>query len=60
MELPLFVLVRIFLAGFKPSGDAQKEKVFDALEWLAAMSSHMPNKRGQIVKQQLISVAKIP
>ena len=26
------------------SKDAQKEKVFDALEWLAAMSSHVPDK----------------
>jgi hypothetical protein len=26
------------------SKDAQKEKVFDALEWLAAMSSRVPHK----------------
>jgi hypothetical protein len=32
------------------SKDAQKEKVFDALEWLAAMSSHVPDKGEQMVR----------
>ncbi len=32
------------------SKDAQKEKVFDALEWLAAMSSHVPDKGKQMVR----------
>jgi hypothetical protein len=32
------------------SGNAQKEKVFDALEWLAAMSSHVPDKGEQMVR----------
>jgi hypothetical protein len=26
------------------SKDGKQEKVFDALEWLAAMGSHVPNK----------------
>jgi hypothetical protein len=26
------------------SNDGTEEKVFDALEWLAAMRSHVPNK----------------
>jgi hypothetical protein len=26
------------------SKDGQRKKVFDALEWLAAMTSHIPNK----------------
>jgi hypothetical protein len=30
--------------------DAQEEKVFDALEWLAAMSSHVPDKGEQMVR----------
>jgi hypothetical protein len=30
--------------------DAQKGKVFDALEWLAAMSSHVPDKGEQMVQ----------
>jgi len=30
------------------SRDGKAEKVFDALEWLAAMCSHVPNKREQI------------
>jgi hypothetical protein len=30
--------------------DAQKEEVFDALEWLAAMSSHVPDKGEQMVR----------
>jgi hypothetical protein len=29
------------------SGNGQGEKVFDALEWLAAMSSHLPDKEEQ-------------
>ena len=32
------------------SKDGKKEKVFDALEWLAAMCSHVPNKGKQMVK----------
>ena len=27
------------------SGDGNEEKVFNTLEWLAAMYSHVPNKR---------------
>ena len=29
------------------SKDGKEEKIFDALEWLAAMCSHVPNKKGQ-------------
>jgi hypothetical protein len=29
------------------SKDGQRKKVFDALEWLAAMTSHIPNKGEQ-------------
>ena len=32
------------------SKDAKEEKVFDALEWLAAMCSHVPNKGQQMVR----------
>ena len=32
------------------SKDAKKEKTFDALEWLAAMASHVPNKGEQMVR----------
>ena len=32
------------------SKDSKKEKVFDALEWLAAMTSHVPNKGEQMVR----------
>jgi len=32
------------------SKDGKKEKVFDALEWLAAMSSHVPDKGEQMVR----------
>ena len=32
------------------SKDGKKEKVFDALEWLAAMCSHVPNKGEQMVR----------
>ena len=32
------------------SKDGKKEKVFDALDWLAAMCSHVPNKGEQMVK----------
>lgn len=31
------------------SKDGKEEKVFDALEWLAAMCSHVPNKGQQMV-----------
>ena len=30
--------------------DAKKTKTFDALEWLAAMCSHVPNRGEQIVR----------
>src|SRR4030066_275999 len=32
------------------SENNKEEKVFDALEWLAAMSSHVPDKGGQTVR----------
>lgn len=32
------------------SKDGNQEKVFDALEWLAAMCSHVPNKGEQMVR----------
>jgi hypothetical protein len=32
------------------SKDGEKEKIFDALEWLAAMCSHVPNKGEQMVR----------
>ena len=32
------------------SKDGKEEKVFDALEWVAAMCSHVPNKGEQMVK----------
>jgi hypothetical protein len=32
------------------SKDGKQEKVFDALEWLAAMCSHVPNKGEQMVR----------
>ena len=32
------------------SKDGKSEKVFDALEWLAAMASHVPNKGEQMVR----------
>ena len=32
------------------SKDGKKENIFDALEWLAAMCSHVPNKREQMVR----------
>jgi hypothetical protein len=32
------------------SKDRRKEKVFDALEWLAAMGSHVPGKGEQTVQ----------
>ena len=32
------------------SKDGKKEKTFDALEWLAAMTSHVPNKGEQMVR----------
>jgi hypothetical protein len=32
------------------SGNGKEEKVFDALEWLAAMSSHVPDRGEQMVR----------
>ncbi len=32
------------------SKDGKKEKIFDALEWLVAMCSHVPNKGEQMVR----------
>ena len=32
------------------SKDGKEEKIFDALEWLAAMCSHVPNKGQQMVR----------
>jgi hypothetical protein len=32
------------------SKDGKEEKVFDAFEWLAAMGSHVPGKREQMVR----------
>jgi hypothetical protein len=32
------------------SKDGKQEKVFDALEWFAAMGSHVPNKGEQMVR----------
>ena len=32
------------------SKDGKQEKIFDALEWLAAMCSHVPNKGEQMVR----------
>jgi hypothetical protein len=32
------------------SKDDKKEKDFDALEWIAAMCSHVPNKGEQMVR----------
>ena len=32
------------------SGNGQEQRVFDALEWLAAMSSHVPDKGEQMVR----------
>jgi ribulose kinase len=32
------------------SKDGKEEKVFDALDWLAAMTSHVPNKGEQMVR----------
>jgi hypothetical protein len=32
------------------SKDGKEEKVFDALEWLAAMTSHIPNHGDQMVR----------
>jgi hypothetical protein len=33
-----------------PSKDGKEDKVFDALQWLAAMCSHVPNKGEQMVR----------
>jgi len=38
------------LLELKKAMDGKKEKVFDALEWLAAMSSHVPDKGEQMVR----------
>ena len=35
---------------FYRSKDAKEERTFDALEWLAAMASHVPNKGEQMVR----------
>ena len=35
---------------FYQSKDGKEEKIFDALEWLAAMCSHVPNKGEQTVR----------
>ena len=32
------------------SKDGKEDKIFDALEWLAAMCSHVPNKGEQMVR----------
>jgi hypothetical protein len=32
------------------SKDGKEEKAFDALDWLAAMCSHIPNKGEQMVR----------
>jgi len=32
------------------SKDSEEEKVFDALEWLAAMDSYVPDKEEQMVR----------
>jgi len=32
------------------SKDGKEEKIFDVLEWLAAMCSHVPNKGEQMVR----------
>ena len=32
------------------SKDGRKEKVFESLEWLAAMGSHVPDKGEQMVR----------
>ena len=32
------------------SKDKQQEKIFDALDWLAAMTSHIPDQREQTVR----------
>lgn len=48
------VLARFFRisarASLYHSKDGNHEKVFDALEWLAAMCSHVPNKGEQMVR----------
>lgn len=35
---------------FYLSKDGKEEKIFDAIEWLAAMCSHVPNKGEQMVR----------
>jgi uncharacterized surface protein with fasciclin (FAS1) repeats len=43
------ILTYHVVAGYR-SKDGKKENVFDALEWLAAMCSHVPNKGEQMVR----------
>ena len=44
-------LIRFLNALFiYQSKDGKQEKVFDALEWLAAMCSHVPDKGEQMVR----------
>ena len=38
------------LTDIYQSKDGKQEKVFDALEWLAAMCSHVPDKGEQMVR----------
>ena len=40
------------------SKDGKEEKTFDALEWLAAMCSHVPNKGEQMVRYYVMSAAE--
>jgi hypothetical protein len=45
-----FQLPQSLLDIIYQSKDGKDEKVFDALEWLAAMCSHVPNKGEQMVR----------
>ncbi len=36
--------------GLYRSKDGKTDKTFDAIEWLAAMCSHVPNKGEQMVR----------
>ena len=36
--------------SLRPSDPQKEEKIFDALEWLAAMCSHVPSKGEQMVR----------
>jgi len=53
-------LVGIFycLMEYKSKGGSQM-KVFDVLEWLAAMCSHVPNKGEQMARYYVYSTASI-